>query len=341
MSLVLPYGETFWSWFDAGQQALAARVDGGAGGFRGGWIGWFTYEMKEESLAGYRRPAKAAGERVDAVWAWADRLIERSEDGEWAVRGVVADNGVIGGADMLNWLQSQGVRFGTPAAEFESYTADVRDVLASPAVSSVTPAERFPTFRPRIAGEEHMSRIDACREAIRQGESYELNQTTSFLATADSDAYSTYLRLRSFNPAYYSTFISFPCIPTPKGLGLHVLSSSPERFLQIRKGEIEMRPIKGTRARVRPGQCVCVPGVGCEGKDVGSDACKAEAAREDTARGKELSEDLKERAENLMVGRSPTPMDIQLTQTDRRPHPLRPPLVLRALDRQGAATHRS
>jgi para-aminobenzoate synthetase len=301
VTLTLPGGETFWAWLNDGQQALAARVSGSAGGFRGGWIGWFTYEMKEESLAGYRRPLAAGGARVDAVWAWADRLVERTEDGEWRARGVVADSGEFGGSGMLAWLQAHGVRFGCSAAEFEDYAGALEAVLSSPAVEPVTPAAKFPTFRPRITGEEHMARIDACREAIRQGESYELNQTTSFLATADADAYATYLRLRSFNPAYYSTFISFPCIPTPKGLGLHVLSSSPERFLQIRDGEIEMRPIKGTRARVRPGQCVCVPGVGCGGEDKGSEACRAEAEREDVARGKELSEDLKERAENLMV----------------------------------------
>jgi para-aminobenzoate synthetase len=256
--------------------------------------------MKEESLAGYRRPLKAGGVRVDAVWSWVDKMIERTEDGVWIARGVVADDGAFG-SDMLTWLQSCGVRFGSSRASFDSYVSALEQILSGHAVEPATPAAKFPTFRPRISGEEHMSRIDACREAIRQGESYELNQTTSFIATADSGAYETYLRLRSFNPAYYSTFISFPCIPTPKGQGLHVLSSSPERFLQIRDGEIEMRPIKGTSKRVHPGQCVCVPGVGCSGQDKGNEACLAEAAREDEARGKALSEDLKERAENLMV----------------------------------------
>lgn len=252
-------------------------------------------------MAGYHRQPEMAAERVDAVWSWADQLIERTEEGEWIARGVVVDDGAIGGSDMLSWLQSCGVRFSVTSASFASYASALEDILSSPASEPTTASSSFPTFRPRISGEEHMSRVDACREAIRQGESYELNQTMSFLATATDDPYATYLRLRSFNPAYYSTFISFPCIPTPKGLGLHVLSSSPERFLQIQGGEIEMRPIKGTSPRVRPGQCVCAPGTGCGGLDKGSAACIAEAAREDEARGKALSEDLKERAENLMV----------------------------------------
>ncbi|WOO84553.1 Para-aminobenzoate synthase [Vanrija pseudolonga] len=302
-SLVLHGGETFWSWFNAGQSALAEKVDGEAGGFRGGWVGWFTYEMKEESLAGYRRPPQAVVERVDAVWSWSDKVLERREDGEWIARAVIADSGSPTGADMLDWLHSNGVEFGVSAASADEFISKAEDALKSAPQPFTTPTPAFPQFRPRISGETHMSRIDACREAIREGESYELNQTMSFIATLppDSDRYATYIRLRRFNPAYYSTFISFPGILTPKGRGLHVLSSSPERFLQIIGDVIEMRPIKGTARRVQPGQCVCVPGRGCGGTDKGSEACIAEAKYEDERRGKELSEDLKERAENLMI----------------------------------------
>lgn len=299
--LRLPRDDTLFTWLNDAQMALQARTTGAAGGFRGGWVGWFTYEMKEESLAGYSGPA-CAGERVDALWAWVDTLAERAEDGEWVVRGVVSDGGALGGSDLLDWIAKCGVSLGASQAGYESYASVLEDVLASPSQSGTSPATGFPTFRPRIPGEAHMARIDACREAIRQGESYELNQTMSFLAPlAAEDAYATYLRLRSFNPAYYSTFMSFPTVPTPKGLGLHVLSSSPERFLQIKGGEIEMRPIKGTARRVQPGQCVCVDGRGCGGLKKGSGACVEEGRRVDFERGRALSEDIKERAENLMV----------------------------------------
>jgi para-aminobenzoate synthetase len=297
----LPRDDTFFAWLNDAQMALQGRTTGAAGGFRGGWVGWFTYEMKEESLAGYRGPA-CDGERVDSVWAWVDTLVERAEDGGWTVRGVVSDGGATGGSELLDWLAKSGVSLGASKATFDAYTKAVEDVIASPPAEGVTPATGFPTFRPRISGEAHMSRIDACREAIRQGESYELNQTMSFLASLDpADAYATYLRLRSFNPAYYSTFMCFPTIPTPKGMGLHVLSSSPERFLQITGGEIEMRPIKGTARRVQPGQCVCVEGRGCGGQEKGSAACLEEGEHVDFERGRVLSEDKKERAENLMV----------------------------------------
>lgn len=297
----IPPDNTFFSWLNDAQVAMQGRTTGPAGGFRGGWVGWFTYEMKEESLAGYRGPA-CDGERVDAVWAWVDTLVERAEDATWTVRSVVSDGGSTGGSELLDWLARCGVSLGASQASFDAYAETVAGVLASPPAETATPATGFPTFRPRISGEAHMARIDACREAIRQGESYELNQTTSFLASLDpADAYATYRRLRSFNPAYYSTFMSFPSIPTPRGMGLHVLSSSPERFLQITGGEIEMRPIKGTARRVQPGQCVCTEGRGCGGREKGSAACVEEGKRVDYERGRALGEDKKERAENLMV----------------------------------------
>lgn len=296
----IPPGETFFSLLDGAQTALAP-VSGGAGGFRGGWTGWFTYEMKAESLAGYNLPiGKRGPERLDAVWAWVDLLTERAEDGQWTARGVVAEGGRPSSL-LLDWLTGLGVTFGVKQADFDTYAGQLRDVLSSPPQPTSEPASGFPRFKPRVSGEEHMARIDKCRDAISEGESYELNQTTSFLATLKDDPYPTYLRLRTFNPAYYSAFIHFPTLPTPKGKGLAVISSSPERFLQITGGEIEMRPIKGTAPRVRPGQCVCADGRGCDGKEPGSAACTTEGRRVDEQRGKELSEDLKERAENLMV----------------------------------------
>ena len=65
-----------------------------------------------------------------------------------------------------------------------------------------------------------------------------------------------------------------------------------------------MMPIKGTKARVKPGQCVCGPETGCRGQDKASQACAEFGKMMDIAIGKELQGDLKERAENLMVSQT-------------------------------------
>ncbi|WWC57490.1 uncharacterized protein I303_100022 [Kwoniella dejecticola CBS 10117] len=285
---------TFWDWFSAGSQALTAALgESSKEGWRGGWVGYFGYEMKAESLQGYKRPPRVdaqAAEEVDACWGWVDRLTERTDAGEWIVRGVLRHPSDPLNSDtdedsedisMIDWLRSHDVTFGVTSNEWDEYLQDVEMVLGSVSPASTIPATSFPPFRPNATGSDYRERIDACREAIRQGESYELTLTTKFSASSPNlNPYSLYLRLRTFNPAYYSTYLHFPSLTTPRGSGLSILSSSPERFLKIDKSRrVEMMPIKGTRARIKPGQCRKV----------------------DAQIGEELRTDHKERAENLMI----------------------------------------
>ncbi|WVF66767.1 hypothetical protein IAT40_001509 [Kwoniella sp. CBS 6097] len=307
VTLALPEYTTFWDWFSEAHQSLTtlptttSSRTSPSGGFKGGWVGYFGYEMKEESLQGYRRRPRDDGESkdVDACWAWVDRYTERRPNGEWITRGILLDKddegteGSNGGEHevedaltMLEWLQGQGLTFGVKREEWVRYVEEVQAILDGTALkgeTSTAPLESFPTFSPTATGDNYRSKIDACREAIRQGESYELTLTTRFSASASStaktstsfDPYALYLRLRTFNPAYYSTYLHFPSLVTPRGNGLTVLSSSPERFLKIDNGRrVEMMPIKGTRARGR---------------------------RVDARIGEELRTDPKERAENLMI----------------------------------------
>ncbi len=83
------------------------------------------------------------------------------------------------------------------------------------------------------------------------------------------DPVSLYLRLRRCNPAPFAGYFD---------LGdFQVISASPERFLSVRGGEVEARPIKGTRRRP---------------------ACGPEA---DRLSGEELRRSEKDRAENVMI----------------------------------------
>jgi para-aminobenzoate synthetase len=313
----------FWDLFSSCQQELSSRLKTSRRNekskFRGGWVGWFGYEMKEESLAGHlsRRGCGFADwtedEDVDACWSWVDRFVERSNEGEWTARGVVQDGdfklNTSTESELLNWLEGQGLPFAITQEDFKRYSEKLTSTLSQPhAGPSHSVAESFPSFHPIITGAQHRDSIDKCREAIRQGESYELTLTTRFDATLpdspnkQDDTYSLYLRLRARNPAYYSTYISFPTLNTPRGEGVHIISSSPERFLKIdEKRTVEMMPIKGTMARVKPGQCVCTSTTGCKGLSKGSEECNKAGREEDARRADWLRNDKKERAENLMV----------------------------------------
>lgn len=113
---------------------------------------------------------------------------------------------------------------------------------------------------------------DAFAEVQRQlrlGNSYEVNLTYRETITAPVDPVTAYLRLRAANPAPYAGYLQHR--------GVHLLSSSPERFATVDRGRwLETKPIKGTTPR-------------------GSTPADDEELR------RSLATDPKFRAENLMI----------------------------------------
>jgi para-aminobenzoate synthetase component 1 len=108
----------------------------------------------------------------------------------------------------------------------------------------------------------------AVQDHIRRGDCYQVNLAQRFEAKVRGDAWNAYEVLRSVSPAPFSAFLR-----TPYG---EILSSSPERFLQLKDGRVETRPIKGTRPRC-------------------SDAT------EDRRLRRVLADSVKDRAENVMI----------------------------------------
>jgi para-aminobenzoate synthetase component 1 len=107
-------------------------------------------------------------------------------------------------------------------------------------------------------------------ERIACGEIFQMNLCRR-LETKFSAArlWPLYRRLRAASPAAYGAFLDL-------GKGQAVLSISPELFLSVREGEVESRPIKGTRPR-------------------------GANPRQDRALARELLESEKDRAELTMI----------------------------------------
>jgi para-aminobenzoate synthetase component 1 len=106
-------------------------------------------------------------------------------------------------------------------------------------------------------------------EYVHAGDVFQVNLSQRLLAPLREHPLDLYARLRRLNPAPFAAYFD---------LGrFQVLSASPERFLRVHPGgEVETRPIKGTRPRGR-------------------------TPEEDAALVRDLAASPKDRAENVMI----------------------------------------
>jgi para-aminobenzoate synthetase component I len=115
--------------------------------------------------------------------------------------------------------------------------------------SAVTPPVFATSFevttsvRPEISFAEYAAGWRQIKRYIEDGDVYQVNFAQRFSAAVRGAPWDAYLRLRDLNPAPYSAYLTVP--------GGAILSSSPERFIQIVDDVVETKPIKGTRGRSR------------------------------------------------------------------------------------------
>ena len=146
----------------------------------------------------------------------------------------------------------------------------------------VTPVERgqqdIETPQYPVAGQPSLtSNFDRARyletiaraiEYIHAGDCFQVNIAQRLMTPARQAPLDLYEKLRARNPAPFAGYFD---------LGdFAILSASPERFLRVQNGEVETRPIKGTRPR-------------------------GKTPDEDERFAKELLASAKDRAENIMI----------------------------------------
>jgi aminodeoxychorismate synthase component I len=245
-----PDATTGWSWVGTGVveeqpervRAVSLTTDSGhdgweAGRFRGGWIGWLGYE---DAAARAGAPISVSDPGVPAEhWLRVERFVafDHSRRRVWAV---------------------------APAAEVHAFATQVSAAVGRLPMLDPAPVEAVARHTPL----EYAALIERCRDAIREGDAYQLCLTTRFAVAAAVDPVAAFARLRSRTPAHHGGLL--------RSGEVSLASASPERFLEVEEGVVRTRPIKGTRPR---------------GADAGTDAALAAELR-----GSE-----KERAENIMI----------------------------------------
>jgi para-aminobenzoate synthetase component 1 len=213
--------------------------------FAGGAIGYFGYDLARrwERLPARARDYERIPDMAVGIYDWA----------------VVVDH-----SERRAWLAGQGRDPDTD----RKWDALVRLFTDLPPERARQPFRVTSPVTSNFTPKGYGHAFDRVLDYIRAGDCYQVNLAQRFTAQAQGDPWLAYQRLRVINPAPYSAYFSTPYA--------QILSASPERFLQVRAGRVETKPIKGTRPR-------------------------AGHAKLDAERIAELLASEKDRAENLMI----------------------------------------
>jgi len=213
--------------------------------FRGGAIGWFAYDLgrRIERLPTLAEDAEQLPDMAVGIYDWAlivDHLARKAR------------------------LVSLG-RAPRTRERWDTLVSMFRDPRPAPVRNRL---RVLGPPRSSMSRDEYGRAFDRVKSYLLAGDCYQVNLAQRFSAPVAGDPFVGYRVLRRLNPAPFSAYLKIPFA--------QVLSSSPERFLAVREGQVETRPIKGTRPRGR-------------------------TPAADSTLKRELAASTKERAENLMI----------------------------------------
>lgn len=185
--------------------------------FCGGALGAFSYDLGRrfetlpmDSLQDIKMPDMVVG-----IYDWA--LVHNQRNGEVQLITLGADS-VEKAESLYRWLSS-----------------------LCQAAADIAPFKLKSDWQSNMDKAQYQDKFNAVQAYLHSGDCYQVNLAQRFKAQYQGNEYDAYRRLLTQNQAPFSCFMRLPqgCI----------LSISPERFLKLKDGLIETKPIKGTRPR--------------------------------------------------------------------------------------------
>jgi len=185
--------------------------------FTGGAIGYFSYDLARhlERLPNLARDQEQLPDMAVGLFDWI----------------VIVDH-----IKKESWLIGQG-----NDPDTFKYWEQLKRLL------STQKAKKYQSFKVLSNVQSNMTKNDyekafkKIKSYIHNGDCYQVNLAQRFAAHAWGNPWQLYQKLRTMNPAPFSSYLHNPYVT--------VLSSSPERFLLVKNGYVETKPIKGTRPR--------------------------------------------------------------------------------------------
>jgi para-aminobenzoate synthetase component 1 len=213
--------------------------------FVGGALGYFAYDLgrRIERLAEVAEESDNLPDMAVGIYDWA----------------LVVDH-----ETRRSWLASPG----RSARTCGQWPDLVRRFSSPPAANPPSDFRVISEVRSNMSKQEYGTGFSRIQRYIHDGDCYQVNFAQRFSVRAEGAPWHAYRTLREVNAAPFAAYLNLPWG--------QILSASPERFLQVRCGRVETKPIKGTCPR-------------------GTNPI------EDRALAEGLYNSVKDRAENLMI----------------------------------------
>lgn len=183
--------------------------------FNGGAIGYFSYDLARrlEKLPAIADDAEHIPEMSVGIYNWAV-VVDHHQRQSFLVGH---------GCDEYHWQALIGLFSRLPNESQKSGFTVTSEIKAN------------------MDKAVYSSAFQRIKHYLKEGDCYQVNLSQRFVAECVGDPWVAYQMLREMNSAPFSAYLNFP--------EAQILSSSPERFLKLVNGQVETKPIKGTRPR--------------------------------------------------------------------------------------------
>jgi len=204
--------------------------------FAGGAVGFISYDLKNELES---LPNDTLDDLNLPLWrfAWYDGIViyDHLQDKYWITACGIDEHGVC------HTTLAQ-TRIDRLEQTLNAYVPEPMDQPGDLTDRTEQPDSTFAPITPSVSHAQYLADLQRVIDYIYAGDIYQANLTQRFSMAWEGDPWNLYSQLHQQNPAPFAAFLPYS--------DFQILCSSPERFIRIQtNGQIETRPIKGTRPR--------------------------------------------------------------------------------------------
>jgi anthranilate synthase component I len=196
----------------------------GLPGFRGGVVGYLSYEVARK----FERLPEAAGPAPDLP-----------ESGFLKAEDLAIFDHVTHRLKLVTLHRPDREDYAAAVARLDAMEAKLAAEAPAPAPRSDVNGT---PWRSNVTQGAFEAMVDAAREEIHAGEAFQVVLSQRFSKPLGARAIDVYRWLRAINPSPYMYFFDL-------GQGRQVVGTSPELLVRVEGGKVRVRPLAGTRRR--------------------------------------------------------------------------------------------